>query len=361
MSEALAVLVPQMNPNDEHVVIVRWHVESGSQVAADQPLATVETTKAAFDISAPQAGYAFFDAEANSVVAVGDVVAWISESPQPPQKPAPAPVKQETRPDAPSGEARISRKALRLMAERGLTPADFPEGSRVEVSDVERVAREREARAQAPADAERLPQSPAKVLEVARLGAVYAEAIPSTVTVALPCEALNRRLQQLADQSGPVSVLELAIHDVARVLASYPELNGYYAGAQAWTYRTVAVGFAINLGRSLRVPVVRRAAEIGCIDIARAVRELSLKYMRNELTVDDVTGGTFTVTDLSAFGVVQFVPVLNERQSAILGICAERPGSGHRDLVLTFDHRMADGMRAAAFLTDLVAALTASA
>jgi pyruvate dehydrogenase E2 component (dihydrolipoamide acetyltransferase) len=83
------------------------------------------------------------------------------------------------------------------------------------------------------------------------------------------------------------------------------------------------------------------------------VRELSLRYMRDELTTTELSGGTFTITDLSGHGVVQFMPVLNERQAAILGICAARPGAHTRDIVLGFDHRMSDGMRAAAFLRRL--------
>ena len=136
-------------------------------------------------------------------------------------------------------------------------------------------------------------------------------------------------------------------------MSDYPDLNGYYAEGKAWRYKTVAIGFAINLGRSLRVPVVHRAAELSHLEIARTVRDLSLKYLRDELQMADLTGGTFTITDLSTQGVEHFVPVLNQRQSAILGICAERPGSGRRDLILAFDHRMTDGMRAASFLAQL--------
>ena len=136
-------------------------------------------------------------------------------------------------------------------------------------------------------------------------------------------------------------------------MSDYPDLNGYYAEGKAWRYKTVAIGFAINLGRSLRVPVVHRAAELSHLEIARTVRDLSLKYLRDELQMADLTGGTFTVTDLSTQGVEHFVPVLNQRQSAILGLCAERPDSGRRDLVLAFDHRMTDGMRAASFLAQL--------
>ena len=136
------------------------------------------------------------------------------------------------------------------------------------------------------------------------------------------------------------------------MLADFPDLNGYYAEKAAWRHTTVGVGFAVNLGRSLRVPVVHQPATRSQREIASAVRDLSLKYLRDELQVADLTGGSFTVTDLSSQGVEHFVPVLNQRQSAILGICAETT-IGRRELVMTFDHRMSDGMRAASFLTKL--------
>ena len=148
-----------------------------------------------------------------------------------------------------------------------------------------------------------------------------------------------------------MSLLEVVIFESARLLVDFPDLNGYYARDKAWQYSAVAVGFAINLGRSLRVPVVHDAATLSQREIAQAVRDLSLRYLRDELQLADLTGGTFTVTDLSSHGVEHFVPVLNQRQSAILGICAERVG--RRELVMTFDHRMTDGMRAGTFLSKL--------
>lgn len=151
-----------------------------------------------------------------------------------------------------------------------------------------------------------------------------------------------------------MSLLELTIFETARLLKEFPDLNGYYAEQRSWHHRNVHIGFAINVGKGLRVPVVKNAVELSLSDVCRHVRELSLRYMRNELTVENLTGGSFTVTDLSSFGVHYFAPVLNERQSAILGICAERPGAAYQELALTFDHRMSDGVRAAMFLTELV-------
>jgi pyruvate/2-oxoglutarate dehydrogenase complex dihydrolipoamide acyltransferase (E2) component len=189
---------------------------------------------------------------------------------------------------------------------------------------------------------------------------VHAQVVPSTVAMVLMSDRLDARLRRETAAHGPVSLLELALYETARILRDWPEMNGWYADGRAWTHNDVAIGFAVNLGRSLRVPVVKDAATGSLRDIARAVRELTLRYLREELTIDDVTGGTFTITDLSGEGIVHFVPVLNERQSAILGLCAARP-DGSRELVLTFDHRLSDGMRAARFLAALRARLEDSA
>jgi 2-oxoglutarate dehydrogenase E2 component (dihydrolipoamide succinyltransferase) len=242
------------------------------------------------------------------------------------------------------------------MRERGLTEADFPGDERVDAEAVERAAPPEGAR---PMKAQRatsgiapLELSPSKIREIQTLRRVYDEAVPSTVAVALASDRLDERLRRAAAEGELVSALELALYETARLLPEWPELNAFHADGQAWTYETVAIGFAVNLGRSLRVPVVKDAARLPLRDVARAVRDLSLRYMRDELTIDDLTGGTFTITDLSNEGVVHFVPVLNERQSAILGLCAARH-DGSRDLVLTFDHRLSDGMRAGRFLAAL--------
>jgi len=357
MSDPLAVLVPQINPNDEHAIVVRWHVEKGARVRCGETLVTLETTKTTFDVDAPQDGYAFFEHEPNAEIAVGAPVAWIADSNLSGQIPAQRPRSSDA-PASTESTARFTRKALKLMKERGLTEADFPGDARVDADAVEHAVAERKApAAAAPRDAEPFALSPAKIAEVHALQRVYEQVVPSTVTLALDCGRLEARLSGLAGDHGPVSLLELCIHEVARLLPDWPALNGFYAQRAAWSHRSVAVGFAVNVGRGLRVPVVKDAAALAPHEVARAVRDLTLRYMRDELTIDDVSGGTFTITDLSAEGVVHFLPVLNERQSAILGLTAERSGVHTRDLILTFDHRLSDGMHAARFLGALRARL----
>jgi 2-oxoglutarate dehydrogenase E2 component (dihydrolipoamide succinyltransferase) len=239
-----------------------------------------------------------------------------------------------------------------------MSEADFLGGDKVDADAVERAAAGRGAAttARVPPGAVPLELSPSKITEIQTLHRVHEQAVPSTVSAELRADLLDARLRREAASHGPVSALELALYETARLLPEWPELNGFYADGRAWAHETVAIGFAVNLGRSLRVPVVRDASSASLRDVARAVRELTLRYMREELTIDDVTGGTFTITDLSGEGAVHFVPMLNERQSAILGLCSARSG-GSRELVLTFDHRLSDGMRAARFLAALRARL----
>jgi 2-oxoglutarate dehydrogenase E2 component (dihydrolipoamide succinyltransferase) len=353
MSEPIAVPVPQINPNDEHAIVVRWHVEKGARVRAGQTLVTLETTKTTFDVDSPSDGYAFFEHGPNAELAVGAPVAWIADNDGPLQLAAPA--APAAAPTTQSAE-RFTRKARKLMKERGLDEADFSGLDRVDADTVERVAAARGVKpaenTRAPAGAVPLELSPAKITEIQTLKRVHEQVVPSMVAVSLRAERIEARLRREAAEHGPISALELALYETARLLPEWPELNGFYADGRAWAHETVAIGFAVNLGRSLRVPIVKNTNSASLRDVARAVRDLTLRYMRQELAIDDLTGGTFTITDLSGEGVVSFVPVLNERQSAILGLCAPR-SDGSRELVLTFDHRLSDGMRAARFLAAL--------
>ncbi len=369
MSEPTRVPVPQMNVNDDQAVIVAWQVASGSIVAGGSPIATLETTKATFDVNAPCAGYLFHRYEKKTVVAVGATFAWIADdarvSLEALEALEAAPAASEAAVVPVDVDARLTRKAARRMRELGVGPELLPATGRIEVADIERLAAARPApRAAmrgavagtnsqaAPDDCEPLEQSTSKIMEVARLTEVYRSAVPSSVTLPMSPGRVQERLRAVSAENGPVSLLELVIREAAVVLADYPQLNGYYAG-RAWKYRHIAVGFAVNAGKALRVPVVRAAGGRSQLEVCRAVRDLTLRYFRDELSVEDVSGGTFTVTDLSGHGVTHMIPVLNDRQAAILGICAADLDGVQQNLVLTFDHRMADGMRGAEFLRDL--------
>jgi pyruvate/2-oxoglutarate dehydrogenase complex dihydrolipoamide acyltransferase (E2) component len=350
-------------------------VRSGDHVEAEQPIATLETTKSAFDLNAPRGGYVYYRLTAHEMVDVGAAVAWLSEQPgAPPPSAANDVVSVDVAPSAgstsdsteASDTPRATRKALQVMQEHGLTLADFVGMTTIRVQDVEELARARNAAAVAatsarspptvspsiPQGTEPIEQTASKLIEIAAVTESYRGAVPSTVTISIDHGRVAAHLDRLSNENGVLSVLELALQALGRVLPHFPELNGYHTGSAALHYTSINVGFAVNAGRSLKVPVIRAADRLTLREVARTVRDLVLRYMREELSAADMSSGTFTVTDLSTSDVVQFIPVLNLRQSATLGLCAPRV-DGSSDLVLTFDHRMSDGMQAAEFLREL--------
>src|SRR5687768_2772719 len=166
MREPLPVIIPQMNPNDDTAVLASWHVPSGSHVTQDQVLATLETIKAAFDVSAPREGFVFYSSEPKSVLRVGSSIAWISDEENPalpPSEPS-----DDSVADPVKSDSRVTRKARQLMQQFGLQPSDFPALPRITVADVERLAKERQAIKEddIALPAEKIEQTPAKVLEV---------------------------------------------------------------------------------------------------------------------------------------------------------------------------------------------------
>jgi len=361
MAEPSPVLVPQMNVNDDHAVIVAWHVPTGSSVTAGQVIATLETTKAVFDVSADRGGFVAYTEPVKSIVAVGVPLAWISDEANTPMPSAGTQESAGVLSNETVGMGRVTRKALRRMRELGLETSEFQGTGRIDAANVERIAVGRmrlvqlssNMRTSTHDECDPIDESPSKLMEALRLSETYRAVVPSLVAVSVSSELTQAHLRNLAEAIGPITYLELVLREVALVLSDYPDLNGYFAEGRGWRYRQVSIGFAVNAGKGLRVPVVRRAAELSQLEVARAVRDLTLRYFRGELAMQDVTGGTFTVTDLSGEGVTNFVPVINERQAAILGLCAERPGTGHRDVVLCFDHRISDGTRGGAFLGEL--------
>jgi pyruvate/2-oxoglutarate dehydrogenase complex dihydrolipoamide acyltransferase (E2) component len=148
----------------------------------------------------------------------------------------------------------------------------------------------------------------------------------------------------------------LIVFEVARLLRQYPLFNGYYHEQQACCYKRVNVGFAVDAGRGLKVLVVHDADTKTASAIADEMHELVAQYLGDQLPLKALSEGTFTISDLSGEGVTTFAPLINQGQSAILGMGAERAfahGEGEFNLVLAFDHRLSEGRTAARFLNAL--------
>jgi pyruvate/2-oxoglutarate dehydrogenase complex dihydrolipoamide acyltransferase (E2) component len=191
--------------------------------------------------------------------------------------------------------------------------------------------------------------SRAKRTEAKYLRSGLETTLASVVTV--PCPTRGFR-QAFGSDATPLITFE-----AARLLRKYPAFNAYHDDGEAVYYEEVNVGFAVDAGRGLKVPIVRGADRKGVAEIAAEMQDLVVAYLGDALPVEALSGGTFTLTDLSGEGVTAFHPLINRGQSAILGICAEvlpaGGGEGTFNLVLAFDHQLAEGRAAARFLGDL--------
>jgi len=157
-----------------------------------------------------------------------------------------------------------------------------------------------------------------------------------------------------------VSINDLVLYAVAKVLPDFPELNAHFLGDKILQYRQIDLGFAVDTPKGLLVPVIRSANLRTLGGLSGEAKRLAATSIEGKAGADDLTGGTFTVTNLGSMGIEIFTPVLNTPQVGILGVCAVQPKPvmngdevsfvPHMGLSLTFDHQALDGAPAARFL-----------
>ncbi|MBI5308857.1 MAG: 2-oxo acid dehydrogenase subunit E2 [Planctomycetes bacterium] len=363
MSECFAVIVPMENTNDEVATIVRMNIASGEEVKKGEVIITLETMKAVFEIEAEESGFFFYKVKEGDEVRVGSEIAYICKENRMPEIRTDAGVNDGSR--ARDGKLDISAKAAKLMKEHGLRDEDFAGMVRVKLEDVKAKVAEKGLQTKGPQSVtgvrdKNCPSlniveiSPAKKYEIRQLRESSRRVIASSVSVMIDFQKVEANIRSISQNEGVrAAVGELIIYNVSRLLKKYNLFNGYYDKDVCAVYSEINVGFAVNMGRGLKVPVIRNADKMSVKDISNTVKDLSLRYFREELALNDLAGGTFTVTDISSRGVVDFIPVINNMQSAILGVCAVMPGTGCFKCILTFDHQMADGMMAADMLNEL--------
>ena len=200
--------------------------------------------------------------------------------------------------------------------------------------------------------------SRSKRLEIAFLRSGSQHTLPSAVTLTCPTHGLRAA----AERAG-MNLSAVLVYEVGRLLRKYPALNAFLAEDCHYFYQEVNIGFAFDAGQGLKVPVVRRADAKALQELDRELGELMVQYLNEELPVESLAGGTFTITDLAQEGAAFFSPLINQRQSAILGVGAElfapeqSPGWFH--LTLAFDHQLSNGREATQFLSDLSRRLAA--
>ena len=420
------VKLPRLGQGMESGVIVRWLKAEGDSVSSGDPLYELDTDKVTQEVEAEADGVLLKIVVAEGEVAVGSTVAVIGEegesaegasddtseaqepeeeeaqpdgeesadedtAPQGSEAPdtsgseaapdddASEPVEDAPKrdePEAPSSGARLKASPLarRMARERGIDLAAMtgtgPDG-RILAEDVERAGS-----APAAAPATKAPTGDVEVVELTSIRKTIARRLTEAWTAPVfqlgvtadmtLTQALRASLvERLDDGDVKPTVNDILVRLAASALTKHPAINATFTGEQIQRHPAANVGIAVAAPQGLIVPVIPDAARLTVQEIARARADLVGRARDNKLTMADLQGGTFTISNLGMFGVEQFTAVLNPPQVAILAVGAVEDQAVVRDgqieivprmhLTLTCDHRAIDGADGAVFLQTLVA------
>lgn len=380
---AVSVVMPALEMAQETGKIISWLKQEGDSIAKGEPLAEIETDKVVLELEASADGVlAGVKAAAGDVVQVGKTIAWIvapgEKAPVEADSAAPAartitataatqPIAPAPAPSPEAREVKASPKARRMAQELGVDLAKVSgtgPGGVISGEDVEAAAKARPRAAAVPAE-------PVALSSIARL---MAERTTQSWTTA-PHFFLVREIDASAlvaarEKHGKaITHTDLLIAIVARALAKHPKMNASWTGNAIQYNASINISMAIAVKDGVVGAVIPNAdtATLAAISIRR--RDLAERARAGRLHPPDVTGGTFTISNLGMFGVDAFSAIITPPQAAVLAVgrIADRvvPVNGLigirpiLTITLSSDHRVVDGAQAAAFLNDVAEALTA--
>jgi len=403
------VKLPRLGQGMESGVIVRWLKSEGDTVSKGEPLYELDTDKVTQEVESEIDGVLTKIVVAEGDVEVGATVATIDAADGAGEPPAASKEASEPEPETSSaapgeppsasgngdsadaaapppaasapaeaserhGRLKASPLARRIARERGVDLASLhgtgPEG-RILAEDVEKAAADVPAPSSepaAPAGVEVLRLTSIRKTIARRLTEAWAAPVFQLAVSADMTEALALREQlvaRLAEGDAKPTVNDVLVKLAGVALARHTPVNATFTGEEIHRHTRADVGIAVAAPQGLVVPVIRDAGRRTVQEVARARADLVSRARDNKLTLQDMEGGTFTISNLGMFGVEQFTAVLNPPQVAILAVGAvtDEPvvRDGHLDiapilrLVLTCDHRAIDGADGAQFLQTLVA------
>jgi 2-oxoglutarate dehydrogenase E2 component (dihydrolipoamide succinyltransferase) len=395
------VRVPQLPESVSDATLVAWHKKVGDAVARDENLADLETDKVVLEVPAPVAGVIkSLDKAAGATVTSGELLAVIEEQagaaatpkaaaaakpeakPEAkksaePKKPVPAP--PVAAPPARKEEApgKLSPAARRMVEENRLSAGEIAgsgRDGRISKSDVAHhleSAPPAAAAAAARAD-ERVPMSRLRARIAQRLVEAQSTAALLTTFNEIDMQALmalRARYKDAFEKRHGVRLGFMSFFAKACVeaLRRFPVVNASVEGGDIVYHHYYDLGVAVSTDRGLIVPVLRDADRMDFASIEKAVTGFAERARAGSITIEELTGGTFSITNGGVFGSLMSTPIVNAPQSAILGMhkIAERPVAADGQVVvrpmmyvaLTYDHRIIDGREAVQFLVAVKEAL----
>lgn len=403
----IEVKVPQLSESIAEATLVSWHKNVGDAVARDENLIDIETDKVVLELPAPDAGVLVEVLKGNGdSVTSGELIAKIdteakaaagAPAAKAEVKPAAAPAAAKAAPAAPAGVGPAARKAL---AEKGIAAAAVQgsgPGGRVTKADVLGTAAPAVkpapvAAAPAPSFAAALPPAPAIDAEaiigerpeqrvpMSRLRARVAERlVQSQSTNAIlttfnevnmaPVMELRKKYQEKFEKEHGVRLgfMGFFVKAAVAALKKFPVLNASVDGNDIVYHGYFDIGIAVGSPRGLVVPILRDADQMSLAQIEKKIAEFGQKAKDGKLSLEELTGGTFSISNGGVFGSMLSTPIINPPQSAILGIHAtkERPVVEHGQIVIrpinylamSYDHRIIDGREAVLGLVTMKEAL----
>ena len=378
---ATDILVPTLGESVTEATVVQWLKQPGEAVAVDDPLVELETDKVTLEVNASAAGVlAEVIAAVDENVEVGAILGRIAEGEAAKPAPTPAPEAPEKFP-APAAKppeaAALSPAVRKLVEDNKLDPAAIAgtgKDGRITKEDVL-------AAIEKPAPADPAP-APAPVAEtgareermrMTRLRKRIAERLKEAQNTAAMLTtfneadmtavmALRKQYRESFEKRHGVRLgfMSFFIKAAISALKELPAVNGEIDGDEIVYKNHYDIGIAVGTPQGLVVPVIRDADRLGFAEIEKTIGELGRKARDRKLSIDEMSGGTFTITNGGVYGSLMSTPILNPPQSGILGMhkIQERPmaiGGEVRVcpmmyLALSYDHRIVDGREAVTFL-----------
>jgi len=396
------IVVPQVGESIVEAEIGEWFKEDGEQVEQDDLLLELETEKINVELNAEASGKLTILAQAGEVVKIGAVIGKIDESasgsPSKTAKPAKTeekPAEQEAEPTESSAEEPAETKAAapanpavaKLAAERGIDLSKVKGSGRDgrilvdDLPDAEPTAAEPEAAASTADDA---PAQPAPAKDDDRI-----ERVPMTQIRKKIAERLLMARQQTAmlttfneinmsrviglrnkqktafekKHGVPLGFMSFFVKATAEALKDFPDVNARIDGSDIIYHHYYDIGVAVGSKRGLVVPVIRDADRLRFDEIEKTIRSLAERANTGKLSLDELQGGTFTISNGGIYGSVLSTPLLNPPQSGILGMHAIQDRAVVIDgeivvrpimnVALSYDHRIIDGQQAVGFLKQI--------
>ncbi|MEN8666993.1 MAG: 2-oxoglutarate dehydrogenase complex dihydrolipoyllysine-residue succinyltransferase [Flavobacteriaceae bacterium] len=389
----LEMKVPSPGESITEVEIATWLVQDGDYVEKDQAIAEVDSDKATLELPAEMSGVITLKAEEGDAVEVGAVVCLIDTTATKPEgansaeavaapakevavqksaAPASAPAKEEVKTYA-SGTA--SPAAKKILAEKGMEASAVKgtgKDGRVTKEDAIKAvpsmgSASGGARSQSRSKLSMLRRKVAERLVAAKNETAMLTTF-NEVDMGPIFELRKQYKEAFAEKHGVgLGFMSFFTKAVIRALEMYPAVNSMIDDKEMITYDFCDISIAVSGPKGLMVPVIRNAENLSFRGVEAEVKRLAIRAREGEITVDEMTGGTFTITNGGVFGSMLSTPIINPPQSAILGMhnIVERPVVKNGEIVvapimyvaLSYDHRIIDGKESVGFLVAVKEAL----